>query len=95
MPKGYLILHVTVTDAEPYKDYVRLDTPIFERHGGRFLVRGGAAEVLEGEAKARHVVAEFPSLEAARACYEDPEYQEVLKIRTANAESDVILVEGT
>ena len=95
MPKGYLIFHVTVTDAEPYAEYVRRDTPIFERHGGRFLVRGGPSEVLEGEAKARHVIAEFPSVEAARACYNDPEYQEVMKIRTDNAISDGILVEGT
>ncbi len=94
MPKGYLIAHITVTNPDAYAEYVRRDTPIFERHGGRFIVRGGASEVVEGTLKARHVVAEFPSVEAARACYDDPDYQEVLKIRLANAESDVLIVAG-
>ncbi len=70
MPKGYLIAHVTVRDPEGYQDYVRLDTPIFERFGGRFLVRGGQSEVVEGEALERHVVIEFPDYATAKSCYE-------------------------
>lgn len=95
MPKGYLIAHVTVRNPEGYQDYVRLDTPIFERFGGRFLVRGGQSEVVEGEALERHVVIEFPDYATAKSCYESKEYQEVAEIRRANASSVLMLVEGT
>jgi uncharacterized protein (DUF1330 family) len=94
MPKGYIIGHITVTDPEAYKEYILRDTPILERLGGRFIVRGGAAEVPEGETLDRHVVIEFPSYAAARAAYNDPEYQEVAEIRRRNADSVIILVEG-
>ena len=94
MPKGYLIGHITVTNPDAYREYVERDTPIVEAHGGRFLVRGGRSEVPEGAAKDRHVVVEFPSFDAAKAFYDSPEYREVLTIRQANAESDMILVEG-
>lgn len=95
MPKGYLIGHITVTNPDAYREYVERDTPIVEAHGGRFVVRGGRSEVPEGSVKDRHVVVEFPSFDAAKAFYDSPEYQEVLAIRQANAESDMILVEGT
>lgn len=94
MPKGYVIAHITVREPERYKEYVRLDTPVIERHGGRFLVRGGAAEVVEGESFERHVVIEFPSYAAARALYDDPEYQDAAEIRRATADSVIIVVEG-
>ncbi|SMY09967.1 DUF1330 domain-containing protein [Flavimaricola marinus] len=94
MPKGYIIAHVTVTDPEPYKEYVRLDTPIFDRLGGRFIVRGGQSELVEGQLQERHIVIEFDSYEAARAAYNDPEYQKVADIRRANADSSFVLVEG-
>ena len=94
MPKGYIIAHITVTDPEPYKDYVRLDTPIIEGFGGRFIVRGGKSEVVEGEAHARHVVIEFPDYASAMACYRSPEYQKVADIRRATAESVILVVEG-
>lgn len=95
MPKGYIIAHVTVTDPEAYKEYVIKDTPILEGLGGRFVIRGGQSEVVEGESHERHVVIEFPSYEAAQAAYNDPDYQEVAKIRCRTAQSSIILVEGT
>ena len=94
MPKGYIIAHVTVRDAEAYKEYVVRDTPIFDKHQGVFLVRGGDSQLVEGEAHERHVVIEFPSYAAAQAAYNDPEYQEVMKIRQRTADSTFILVEG-
>ncbi|MCL6284681.1 DUF1330 domain-containing protein [Ruegeria sp. 2012CJ41-6] len=94
MPKGYIIAHITVTNPDAYQDYVRLDTPILLRHGGRFVVRGGQSETPEGNSLDRHVVVEFPSYEAAKTAYSDPEYQKVAEIRRANAESVIILVEG-
>ncbi|WP_424140880.1 DUF1330 domain-containing protein, partial [Roseomonas chloroacetimidivorans] len=55
MPKGYIIARVDVTDQEAYARYARAATPVITQYGGRVLVRGGAAEVLEGEGRARNV----------------------------------------
>jgi len=95
MPKGYIIGHITVNDPEAYKEYVERDTPILANLGGTFIVRGGQSEVPEGETLDRHVVIEFPSYEAALKAYNDPEYQEVAQIRKDNADSIIIVVEGT
>jgi uncharacterized protein (DUF1330 family) len=95
MPKGYIIGHITVNNPEAYKEYVQKDTPIFERHGAKFLVRGGKSEVLEGEALDRHIVFEFPSYQAAMDALNDPEYQEIADIRRRNATSVMMVVEGT
>ena len=94
MPKGYIIGHITVTNPEAYQEYVTRDTPILLGLGGKFIVRGGQSETPEGESLDRHVVIEFPSYEAAKAAYNDPEYQEVAEIRRRNADSVIILVEG-
>lgn len=94
MPKGYIIGHVTVNDPEAYKEYVERDTPILAALGGKFVVRGGQSQVMEGEVHQRHVVIEFPSYEAAVTAYNDPEYQEVAEIRRRNANSTILVVEG-
>ncbi|SEK75948.1 Uncharacterized conserved protein, DUF1330 family [Roseovarius nanhaiticus] len=94
MPKGYLIGHISVKNAEAYREYVARDTAILERHGGRFVVRGGQSEQLEGETLQRHVVIEFPSYAAARSAYDDPDYQAVAEIRRDSADSVIVLVEG-
>ncbi|MEO9823447.1 MAG: DUF1330 domain-containing protein [Paracoccaceae bacterium] len=94
MPKGYIIAHITVRDAEAYKEYVERDTPILHALGGQFIVRGGQCEVPEGEAHDRHVVIEFPSYKEALAAYHDPDYQVVADIRRRTAESTIIVVEG-
>ncbi len=94
MPKGYIIGHITVRDPEAYKEYVTRDTPILQALGGSFIVRGGQAQVMEGEVHQRHVVIEFPSYEAALAAYNDPEYQEVAEIRKRTADSVILVVEG-
>ena len=72
---AYWIAHVTVTDPHAYQGYQALAPAAFAAHGARFLARGGAAETLEGPALERHVVIEFPTLEAARACYHSAAYQ--------------------
>ncbi len=95
MPKGYIIGHITVNDPEAYREYIEKDTPILEGLGGRFVVRGGQSEIPEGETLNRHVVIEFPSFEAAKAAYHDPDYQAVAEIRKRTADSVIILVEGT
>ncbi|GHF36885.1 DUF1330 domain-containing protein [Seohaeicola zhoushanensis] len=94
MSKGYWILHVTVTNPEQYAEYVRLDTPVVEGFGGRFLVRGGRNETPETPQKDRHVIVEFPDYETALACYHSDAYQAAARIRMANAQSDVVIIEG-
>jgi uncharacterized protein (DUF1330 family) len=94
MPKGYIIGHITVNDPEAYREYVERDTPILLALGGRFVVRGGQSQVMEGQTESRHVVIEFPSYAAALAAYNDPEYQEVAKIRHRTAPSTILVVEG-
>lgn len=95
MPKGYWMVHVTVTNPDEYAEYVRLDTPVVERFGGTFLVRGGTCETPETPQKDRHVVIEFPTYQAALDCYRSDDYQAAAKIRMANSESDIVIVEGT
>ena len=95
MAKGYIIGHITVADPEAYKEYIARDTPILEALGGQFIIRGGRAEVMEGEVLDRHVVIEFPSYGAALAAYNDLEYQEVAQIRRDTARSVILVVEGT
>jgi len=94
MPKGYWIAHITVKDPEEYAEYVRLDTPVVERFGGKFLVRGGRNETPETKQKDRHVIVEFSDYDTALACYESPDYQRAAKIRRAHSDSDIVIIEG-
>jgi uncharacterized protein (DUF1330 family) len=91
---AYWIAHVHVTDTEGYGRYASLATGVIESHGGRFLARSGRYVQLEGNDRARNVVAEFPSLEAAEACYRSPEYQAALVHAKGAAERDLVIVEG-
>ncbi|GGE21546.1 hypothetical protein GCM10011390_46100 [Aureimonas endophytica] len=94
MPKAYWIARVDIADPERYQDYIATAAPAFAEFGARFLARGGALVELEGRARARNVVIEFPSLEAARACYDSPAYQAAKAIRLTVAEGEMVLVEG-
>lgn len=94
MPKGYWIAHVNVNDPERYKDYVATAKPAFETYGARFLARGGAYQALEGRDRARNVVIEFPSMQAALDCYNSPDYQAAKAIRVTVADADMVIVEG-
>ncbi len=91
---AYWIAHVTVTDPEAYQGYQALAPAAFAAHGARFLARGGAHDVLEGPVLDRHVVIEFPSLAAARACYQSAEYQAARARREGAAVAHVVIVEG-
>ena len=92
--KGYWIAHVDVTDPEGYKRYQAVNAAAFSKFGARFLVRGGTREVVEGKARARTVVMEFPSYQAALDCYRSPEYQAALALRKGKAELDLFVIEG-
>ncbi len=95
MPKGYWIAHVTVKNPSEYAEYVRLDTPVVERFGGKFIVRGGTCETPEAAQKDRHVVVEFPDYASAQACYHSDDYQRAAAIRMAHSDSDFVIIEGT
>jgi uncharacterized protein (DUF1330 family) len=94
MAKGYWIARVDVHDPEGYKDYVATAKPAFERHGAKFLARGGPYTAMEGEARGRNVVIEFESADIARACYNSPEYQAAKAIRQKYATAEMVIVEG-
>jgi uncharacterized protein (DUF1330 family) len=97
MAKGYWIAHVTIKNPERYKDYIAADAVAFKKYNARFVVRGGAAEVRAGKALStgqRHVVIEFDSYAAAKACYDSPEYKTAAKIRDEAAEAELIIIEG-
>lgn len=92
---AYIIADVHVTDAAGYEPYRPLAAASIARFGGRFVVRGGNADLLEGAPEpARVVVIEFPDAETARRWYRSDEYQQALNIRQANSTARVILVEG-
>ena len=92
--KGYWIAQVDVRDPEPYREYMAANAVAFAKYRGRFLVRGGPAEHVEGSWRSRVVVIEFPDYATALACYRSPEYAAALAIRERHSTGDVIVVEG-
>lgn len=85
--------NVTVTDPEAYGRYAKLAGPAIEEYGGYFIARGGRYVQLEGNDRARNVVARFPSVEAAEACYHSDVYQAALAHARGAAERDLVIVE--
>jgi uncharacterized protein (DUF1330 family) len=94
MPKGYWIAHVDVDDAEKYKAYIAANAELIAAFGGRFIVRGGRFENPEGTHRARNVVLEFPSYQAALDCWNSPGYRAALALRTPVSTADVLIIEG-
>jgi uncharacterized protein (DUF1330 family) len=92
---AYIIADIQVTDPVAYDDYRPLAAASIARFGGRFIVRGGKVDLLEGEPQPeRIVVIEFPDADTARRWYQSEEYQAALKIRQAASRGRVLLVEG-
>lgn len=94
MPKGYWIGRVEVSSEEGYKPYAMGNQPIFKKFGGRYVIRAGKYECVEGEARSRNVVIEFPDYATALACYRSPEYQQNMKLRQPHSIADIVVVEG-
>lgn len=92
--KGYWIAHVTVTDADQYKNYADAAPAAFEKYNARILARGGRCEQLEGNGHARNVVIEFPSYADALACYNSAEYQAAKAQRENAGIAQIVIVEG-
>ena len=95
MPKAYVIVDMDITDPERYAAYRDLAAPAVEAAGGRYLVRGGATEVFEGDrVPHRTVILEFPDMQTARAWYDSPAYLAARTAREGAAVGSFIAVEG-
>lgn len=94
MAKGYWIGRIEVQDLDTYMKYVAANAAPFAEYGARFLTRGGAYEAVEGEARSRNVVIEFPTYEAALACYQSDGYQAAKAIRLPVSMGELVIVEG-
>jgi len=92
---AFLISDVAVRDAEALQTYRTRAAASIAQYGGRYLVRGGAIEPLEGTWEPRAIiVVEFPSIKQARALYHSPEYASALEVRDDALSRDLILVDG-
>ena len=94
MAKGYWVVRIDVYDNEAYQAYVAANGAAFSKYEARFLVRGGAFQLVEGTSRARNVVLEFPSLKAAQDCWSSPEYKHALNLRRPVSDGDVVIIEG-
>lgn len=91
---AYIIGEIQITDLDAYKRYTAQTPGVIKKYGGRFIVRGGNGEALEGPAPNRVVVIEFPDRAAAKRFYDAPDYQEILKIRLGASTGRLMLVDG-
>ena len=93
---AYVIGDIEVTDPAIYEDYRKQVAATVDKYGGRFAVRGGKVEPLEGGwTPKRAVLLEFPSFEQALKWYRSPEYAPLIKLRQKGSRGKLILVEGT
>ena len=91
---AYAIAQIEVTNLEEYMKYASQTVESAEKHGGKFLVKGGACEWIEGKGSDRNVIVEFESIAAAKAWYNSEDYQRILPIALANSNRSLVLVEG-
>ena len=94
MARGYWIARIDVVDADAYKTYTIVNAEAFGKYGARFIVRGGVFETVEGDSRARNVVIEFPSYQAALDCWNSPEYAKAKAVREGAGIGDIIVIEG-
>lgn len=93
---AYLIVEIEINDADSYAEYIRLVPPTITAFGGRYLARGGHAELLEGEDPPKRIVLlEFPSMDQAKAWLDGSEYRPARDIRHRAARTRMVLVEGS
>ena len=92
---GYVIVNNEIMDEALHAEFRKRAAATIEAHGGRYLVRGGAAEAIDGEWAPSHIVViEFDSVERARGWLNSPEFSELREIRARSAESTVVIVQG-
>jgi uncharacterized protein (DUF1330 family) len=92
---AYLYGNIDITDPALYEEYRREVPAVIAAHGGRYLVRGGAVKVLEGNGVPnRQVILEFPDMARLEAFYHSPEYQRLVAIRQRAASGALFAIEG-
>ena len=92
---GYVIADVEVTDPVLFEQYRAGVPATVAAHGGRYIVRGGAVTRAEGDWNPKRlIILEFPSVAAAKAWHDGPDYAPLLAMRERSAKSRVIIVEG-
>ena len=94
MPKGYWVGRVDVIKPEGYQAYGVALAEVLRKYGAKFLVRGGTFEAVEGKARDRNIVLEFKDYATALACYNSPEYQHAITLRTPHSVGDILIIEG-
>jgi uncharacterized protein (DUF1330 family) len=94
MAKGYWLALVDVADPESYKAYVAAIQDVLRKFGGRYVIRAGRSETVEGKTRSRLVTIEFKDYETALGCYTSSEYTQVKKLREHCAQADFVVVEG-
>ena len=95
MKKGYIIVRVLIHNNELFQKYPPLSTEVMKKYGGKYIIRGGKTDILEGEWPVdRTTVVEFESFESAKKCYESIDYSKAMEIRQKSTKSDLILIEG-
>ena len=92
---AYIIVDIDVRDPAGYEEYKKLAGPTVEARGGKYIVRGGKTEVLEGDWQPKRIVVlQFPSMDEAKAWLNCDEYREPRTMRHRTAKTNMILVEG-
>jgi len=92
---AYLVVDIDVTNPAQFEEYKKLAPAAIAKYGGRYLIRGGAYEAIEGDWKPQRLtVVEFDSMEKAKAFYHSPEYQVAIKARKGAANMKILLVQG-
>lgn len=92
---AFVIVEIDIHDPQGYDEYKKMAPPSIAKYDGKYLVRGGACDVLEGGWMPRRIVVlQFPSVEKAKAWWNSPEYAEAKSLRHRTATSRMIVVEG-
>lgn len=94
MAKGYWIASLNIKDQAAYDEYRRRNAAPISLHGGQFLVRGGSYETVAGRVRQHNVVIEFPSHEAALACYRSHAYQDAAEYLRRGCDVDFLIIGG-
>lgn len=91
---AYIIGRITVNDPQDYAAYADQTEALARRFGGRFLVKGGAQTVVEGNCPDRHVIIEFPDRQSALDWYDSDDYRRILPLALSAASRDLVIVDG-
>jgi uncharacterized protein (DUF1330 family) len=92
---AYVIANIDVKDPVRYQDYIKMSPSSITQYGGRFIARGGKAQVLEGNWQPKRLVLlEFPSAEQARKWWESEEYAPAKALRQATSDGELTIIEG-